>query len=253
MLDLDSALQGASLTIDDERVLWNGFELLSAQAVLLERPVFAWPQPGVGAAGLAPQAAREGRSLIVSALHTVARSVRMLDPPESADVAVAPLIALDRCADLGLAVQPWELVAQRPNEDGRAWFDPAGGDHWLASAAPAVGEPAWSPQPFTGEVLSVLTIGAEVVGARRFSDAAAWNAGKPEERIAPGELTASDRDTALAAQRALGLSWLQTDLVQLPHTAILRLHPGVDLGPWEHDMEGGPSTALVKLLLDQNP
>src|SRR5687767_14125047 len=71
--DLDAALAGGALCIDDERVLWDGFDLSAAEAVLVERPVFSWPQPGLGERGISPHAEREARALLVSCLHALAR------------------------------------------------------------------------------------------------------------------------------------------------------------------------------------
>ena len=206
LLELEAALEGA-LTLDGERVEWDGFDATSAEVALVERAVFSWPQPGLGLGDRSPQAEREARALLVSALNVLALRVRVLDPPESAYLAVAPLAALDACARAGLAVHPWTLVAHRPEGGERIWLDPGGNDVELelAPRTPRAGAPAWSPEPepepepgpeaepegdgarFEGAVLSLLTIGGELVAARRYAAPESWGAGEPDALLAPSE------------------------------------------------------------------
>src|SRR5262245_23929004 len=45
VLSIDAVLDGDHVTIGSDAVLWQGFDLLTACAVFLETPIFAWPQP----------------------------------------------------------------------------------------------------------------------------------------------------------------------------------------------------------------
>jgi hypothetical protein len=253
-LDLRTAWRGGELTVDAGRVLWDGCDLTAMDALLVERPLFAWPQPGSGAEGLSPHAEREARALTLSALHTAAESVRTLDPPSAAELAVAPVLALERCARAGLRVRPWDLVPERPAGQERIWLDPAGSDPWLEPRHPDPGEPAFGPEPFDGPVLSLLAVGAELVAALRFDSAGDWALGRGAIGWHPGEIPPEARALALAAREALGLSWLRTDLFPRASGAeLLRVVAGPDLCSFGPESETAVASALTALLLDPTP
>ncbi len=248
-LDLDAVQDGAALSVEEERVLWQGRDLGAARAVIVEELEFAWPQPltrggracASGAATLARD--REERSLALSALCAAAERVPMIDPPALAHLAVAPLYALAVLAEQGLPVQPWRLEPARPDagDDGRLWLDPVGRERWYAPQPPLPGEPAWTPElPSAGggAVLSVLVAGARAVGGLRFADGAAWARGSDATAVSSTELEAGSAATALSAARALAAHAATVDLV-LATGAVLYARPGPDWSRWEAAL--GPS------------
>lgn len=256
-LDLDAPLSGGEVTIDPRRVTWQGVDLCEAEAVVVERPGFAWPQARVRAStdttnppGAASE--RDGRALALCALYVAAERTRVLDHPSCAHYAAAPLLALDRCAAAGLAIHPWRMVAlrpsdprtpePRPSEEGRIWLDLAGSDAWSAPGEPAPGEPGWSPEPFDGPVLSLLTVGGAVAGAKRYASAQAWSTGVEFDVASAGEL---DLALALGAASALEVSWLQADLVlDGTRPSLLSLAVGPALERWDHDLDGAVAAAF---------
>lgn len=248
-IDLSSALRGGELSLDEGRLVWDGFDLFQARAVFLERPPFAWPQAGLAGQSLSARAEREARALTVSALHALADAVRVVDAPAVAHLAVAPLAALGACAEAGLAVRPWGLALNGERSDTALRLDPAGCDPWLAPRALEAAEAAWSPEPFDGPVLSLLAVGEEVVGARRYGSAESWERGSSAGLLPRSELEEADCAAALAAARALQLSWLQVDLrAGVAGPEILRVQPGLELEAWDRDCEGAAASALAALL-----
>lgn len=249
VLELESVLRGGALTVDGGRVHWDGFDLHTADAVLLERAVFAWPQPGSGRDGLSPQAEREARALLLSALRIAAETSPVLEHPRHAHLAVAPALALDQCARAGSKVHPWSLVAARPPGDDRIWLDPGGPELRYAPRAPEPGEPAFAPEPFTGELLTVLVIDGQAVGARRHADAAAWKADVHEALVCGPEVPLRAAQAAIQAQRALGLTWAEVALrdAESEHS-IVHMVPDAELGRWDSELSGAASTALAALL-----
>jgi hypothetical protein len=251
-LDLDAALRGGEVVVEPARVLWQGVDLTRADAVLVERPVFAWPQPTIvkGSSPLASE--REARALTLSALYAAAETTAVVQRPHSAHLAVAPLSALDACARAGLAVRAWKSVdALDDSSDARVWLDPAGADLWYEPQSPTRGEPAWSPEPFDGAVLSLLVVGRQVAAARRFADAHAW---RERDALPSAQPVASPaaRELALRATLALELSWLQVDLLEVDGGAqLLSVAAGPDLSAWDRDSNGAIAAALGSLLDDE--
>ena len=250
VLDLDAAEANAPVSVLDERVIWQGTELTNARAVLVEELPFAWPQRLTGNADGARDD-RPHRSLACSALAVTAERVPMVDPPELGHLAALPLFTLALLAEHGVPVQPYQLVPARPPEDARAspqriWLDVAGPVSGYAPGAPAAGEPAWSPEPFTGPVLSVLVVGARAVGALVSADATDWAAGHSDGAVPAAELEPALGALAESAARALGCHAAEVALVRdagtvlcaTPGPAWSRFHAAlgtsVPRALWEH-------------------
>lgn len=249
VLELESVLRGGALTVAEGRVDWDGFALHEADAVLVERAIFAWPQPGVGREGLSPHGEREARALLQSALLCAAQSVPVLEDPRLAHLAIAPALGLERCARAGCAVHPWSLVSHRPDGDERLWSDPGGRELRYEPRAPQVGGPALAPEPFEGEVSELLVVDGQVLAARRYGDPLAWRAAEPEALVPAPEIPAGAAQAAVAAQRALGLAWVEVALrdVRADYT-LLHLVPDSDLGRWDGEFSGTISDAIAALL-----
>jgi hypothetical protein len=259
VLELDAALAGHAVTVTPKSALWQGAELTRMHTVVLERPWFAWPQATLAAAPSASSARaptetparraseREARALSLSALHVAAQHARVMQPLGAAALAAAPLTALDLCAAAGLDVRPWRMAAARPASPAAAWLDLVGADAWTAPRTPAVGEPAWSPEPFDGAVLSLLVVGDEVVGARRYADAQAWQDARSDDLAT--KTSANTQEIAQLARRALGVDWLQVELLESAERAqVLAACVGPDLAAWERDLRGAVASAFTKLL-----
>jgi hypothetical protein len=251
VLELDAALAGHAVTVTPKSALWQGAELTRMHAVVVERPWFAWPQATLAAAPSASTARRaserEARALSLSALHVAAQHARVMQPLGAAALATAPLTALDLCAAAGLDVRPWRMTAARPASPAAAWLDLVGADAWTAPRTPAVGEPAWSPEPFDGAVLSLLVVGDELVGARRYADAQAWQDARSDGLAT--QARENTRETAQLARRALGVDWLQVELLESAERAqVLAAYVGPDLAAWDRDLRGAVASAFSKLL-----
>jgi hypothetical protein len=249
LLELDAALTGGELTVTPSSALWQGVELTQMDAVIAERPWFAWPQATLASSTSAARRAaeREARALSLSALHVAAEHTRVMQPLEAAALAAAPLTALDVCAAAGLDVRAWRLVAARPTSPAAPWFDVVGADAWTAPRTPAVGEPAWHPEPFDGGVCALLVVGDELVGARSYADAEAWQTARGDDPTPA--ISAKAREIAHSARRALGVDWLQVDLLDAPNGAqLLAAHVGPDLAAWDRDLRGSVARAFSDLL-----
>lgn len=248
-LELESALHAGRTTVDGARVTWDGFALHEAEAVLVERAVFAWPQPGAARSGHSPRAEREARALLLSALWTVAESVPVIPHPRHAHLCVAPALALELCARAGLPAHPWTIGPRRPGADDRVWLDVAGRDLRYEPREPELGEPAFTPEPFAGPVWTVLAIDQAVLGARRHADATAWCAGRTESLLSAVELPPAVEGLARRALAATGLPWLELALrPDGDAPALVHLTPDPDLGRWDQDLAGAASQAAVALL-----
>ena len=243
VLDLDAVQDGAAVSVRDEGVLWQGCELTGAGALILEDLEFAWPQSLERSA--VPGLDRARRSLALSALCTAAERVPAIDPPAAAHLAALPLLALSLLAERGVRVQPWSLGPPEPGAGG-VRLDPLGACRGYRPAPPAEGAPAWMPEAFDGDVLSVLVVGSEIAGALAFAGAADWAAGRASGAVPAPELEAGPAAAALAAARALATQAAQVDLVRAT-SAVLHARPGPDwsrfeaaLGPavpralWQH-------------------
>jgi len=223
-----------AIRIDGASVRWQGVDLGSARAVFVERPLFAWPQR------LRPDRdERAARALALSALHAVAERVPVLDPPGLAALAAAPLDALARLGEAGVAVHPWSSGPRRP-ADAPVWLDVAGRVGGYEPRPPAATEPGWSPAPLPagGPVLEVLVIGERVVGARVHEELEAWAGGSEPGALPAPEVPQPAAELARRAARALGAELAEVALVLEP-TAVLFARPGPDGSTWFEAL--GPS------------
>ncbi len=248
-LDLESALHRGRTTLDGPRVEWDGFDLRQADAVLVERGVFAWPQPGNARAGLSARAEREARALLLSALWTAAESVPVIPHPRHAHLCVAPALALERCERAAIPVHPWTIGARPPRGDGRVWLDVGGRDLRYEPREPEPGEPGFSPEAFAGPLWTLLAFDGVVLGARRHVDAAAWQAGAVEGVLPGDEVPDALARLARGALEQLELPWLELALRPDPDApTLVHLLPDADLGRWDLDLNGAASRAAATLL-----
>jgi len=268
-LELDAPMDGGSVTVEVGSVRWQGVELLEAGVVLLERPVFPWPQPQT----LAEEGWRLGddrgpRSLGLSAILSVALTRPVVNSPAAAHLAVAPTIALDRLAQAGLAVHPWRLgpAPGGPVAAGAAVVDAAGRDRWHEPRVPREGQPAVLIEPLAGcdtgeaEVLQLLVLGGRVAGALAYPDPGAWSTGTAGRTI-DGETVSRtlDRPEALAVQAAAGLG-LDMAAIALSHVpgssddpgadgdippTVMWVDAGPDLASWDRALDGRAAAALA--------
>jgi hypothetical protein len=267
VLDMDAPLTGKPVTIRPRRVTWEGFELLLAGALLIEKPVFPWPQPmhietlppdGDGQAR-ALTAEREARALIVSAIRVAAESLPVVNPPDACHFAAAPATALDRAAAAGVPVARWRLQpavslaagtgtghSEGGNPDGPAvlTLDPVGNDRWHAPSPPKSGEPALVVDVPPGPVTTVLVVGDRVAAAVRHEDARAWawrglTAGQPLASIDPPAA-----ETGVQAARACALHLAAVALGGSP-SAVIALDPAPDVSAWGRITEGRILDALA--------
>lgn len=256
VLELEAPQASAPVSVIDQRVLWQGVELTCARAVLVEELAFAWPQR-LSSAGNGAQDDRPRRSLALSALAATAESVPMVDPPELGHLAALPLFALAVLQEHGVPVQPHRLAPARPPEDARAsppriWLDVAGPVRGYVPHAPAAGEPAWSPEPFAGPVLSVLVVGAHAVGALVSADAPAWEAGRSDGAIPAAELEPALCTLAESAARALGCHAAEVALVRDAGT-VLCASPGPAWSRFEAALGASVPRALWEHALTLEP
>lgn len=233
---------GQPLTVAGGSVRWGGIELTRAAAVLVEAPLFAWPQAPGGAGE------REARSLALSALLALDGRTRLVNPASTFALAAEPLVALDLLAARGVEVHPWELEGARPEgRSERVWLDPLGRCRGYAPRAPEPGEPAWSPLSTSGPLIECLVVGARVVGAARHADLAAFAAAAAggellEAERVPAPLAVRARDAA----RALGLDLAAALLA--PGGALVALAAAPDLAAWDARLDGAVCAALAEHL-----
>ncbi len=245
VLSLDAPLEGRPVTIQPGEILWEGVDLLGSGAVLVETPVYCWPQPQrlealpmePGARTKHLTADRETRSLALSALCIAAGKVPVINPPEAAYLAAAPGAALSRLASGGVPVQEWRL-GPAPDPDamkgvagpdgagsrsgtrpvgvadglapeaagrGAIVLDAAGRDRFHRPTRPPAGEPALLLEPFEGPVLSLIVVGDRAVAARRYPSAAAWSENDPDGTLPESRIPAFGSALALRAAGLLGL------------------------------------------------
>lgn len=253
VLDLDAPLSGEPVTVRDAAVTWQGCDLGDAAALWCEQPVFPWPQMIPPPCDL-PDAAnferwrhyqREARALAVAALAAAAETVPLLGSLAAAHLAVMPTVALDRLAAAGLDVQPWRVTAAPPGS-GELVRDATGRDRWHRPAAVAPsGRPRRYLAPVAGPVTEVLVIGGAVAAARRWPNAAAWNAGDAGAPAAAGDLA----EPACRGARALDLEILQVALAGgMPAAAILEADAAPDLAAWDALAAGAVAAALAERL-----
>lgn len=239
ILDLDAPQADLPVSIDGERVTWQGVELTAAEALVIERPAFAWPQR----LDLARDE-RSRRALVLAALHTAALRVPTFDPPESARWSALPTAALAELAHAGLDVHPWVAAPLPEHIDERAlWFDVAGDGAGDASAPPSVGAPAWSPEPFDGPIETVVVAGERVVGGARWRGAREWARNELASALVARDVAAPLSSLAARAARALRVTNLELDTSA---GAVLRARVGADLARWDAALSGAVLEAIVE-------
>lgn len=242
--DLDAPLADGAVTIatsvEGERVVWQGLELTQAAAIVVERPLFAWPQ------ALTPgRDDRAARALLLSALHAAALRVPVIDAPASARWAALPTAALAELAHAGLDVHPWTASIPPANAAPIA-FDVAGADLGYEPRAPRENELAWWPEPFDdsgGPVQTVLVAGERVVGGAQWPSASAWAHGSDARVLGAQELATELAQLAPRAARTLGVANLELDFF---HGAVLRARSGPDLSRWNSLLGGRVVAALLE-------
>jgi hypothetical protein len=264
-LDLDAALNGAPVTIEPGGVRWQGVNLLDAGVVLLERPVFPWPQPQRlrdspagphDETGRRTPGDRHARSLALSALQVVASARPVINPPEAAHLAVAPMTALDRLSQAGLEVHPWCLAPFECVQGGpTALRDAAGADRWHAPRLRGGREAVVFPErrsgsdhdAMAGGVVELLVIGDRVAGGVRHDDPSTWltgGDGQPEAGPQP-----ASTELAVSAAHALGLGLAGVTIGSGPEPVVVWADAGPDLVRWDRLLGGGASAALAHHLL----
>ena len=243
-LSLDAPLQGRPVTVGPGEVLWEGTDLLRVGAILVEAPIFPWPQPQVvedlrfdpveGEARISPE--REARSLALSALWVASQTRPVWNPPEAGHLAASLAVALDRLGAAGLPVHPWSLepAPEAGILEGLV-IDCAGPERWHQPSRPGPGEPAIVFDPIPSGIIDLLVVGGRTVGA---------TADRTQE--APPEAG----DLALRAAGALGLAIAQVSMVGDPRSLkILRVEAGPDLAAWNTRLDGRLAPLLIERLV----
>jgi hypothetical protein len=257
LLDLDAPLRGEPVTVRARSVVWQGVDLLTAAAVLVECPAFPWPQPGrfadlirEGALDKDRLAAqREARSLIASAIPAAAESGRLVNPPIAAQLTASPAVALDSLQSAGLAVQPWSLCRASDDANERVLLDAVGRDFWHEPTRPAPGEVAIEPDRFESEVLSVFVAGEKPLGGLRYASAAAWAAGEAGEAAAPVGLPSRAVELAVGATVGLRMGFAGVSLILAgEQPRLLWFDAGPDLEMWDRLSDGRISSGLTDYL-----
>lgn len=258
VLDLDGPFAGEPLTVGaasgtEVSVRWSGVELTRASAIFVERPAFSWPQPIGGAAR------REIAALRLSALATLAECAPMANAPASAELALAPVLALDRLAARDVAVHGWHYGPRV--DDGLAWRDGVGRLLDYEPASPALGELAWRPEAFgdpTSELATWLVIGDRVAGVARSATLQEWthtwsDAHRTLALAADAALDDAFAALALRATRELELVFAAVTLVRerdVPRVVDVDVAP--DFVRWDHALDGGASAACARWLVSRS-
>jgi hypothetical protein len=257
VLSLDAPLDGGGVTIGPGSVRWEGVELIEAGAIVIETPLFAWPQPRsyssapseTGALRRFVAADREARALAISALSIVAERRPVWNPPRAAFLAASAAIPLDRLEAAGFPVQPWRLEPARAGSASGLVIDSVGSERWHRPSRPQPGEPALVLRPVEGPVWSACLAGGETVGGGRQACAATWPVPRDLEPIAPSVFPENARALAERATRSLGLSLAAVTMVEDGGAwKILHVDVGPDLASWDDVLGGRLARDLVREL-----
>ncbi len=241
-LSLDAPLLNRPVTVGPGEVVWEGTDLLGVGAIVVEAPLFAWPQPQmpevlafeppVPPSRISPE--REARALATSALWIASEGRLVWNPPGAARLAASPAIALDRLDHAGLPVHSWRLEPLAGSiQAGCIVLDGAGRDRWHRPATPAPGEPALVLDPIRGEILELLVVGGELALARDR---------RPEE--VPPEAAA----LAVRAAQSLDLAIAAVSITGAPGSPeVVMVEAGPALAEWDTCLGG----RLAPLLLER--
>lgn len=248
VVSIDAPSHG-SVTARPSSLLWDGVDLLRADVLFVELPVFSWPQPLAirelpaeeEARARAITADREARSLMDSAVWIAAESRAVVNRPGAAFLASSPGVALDDLAAKEIPVHPWTL-SPAPGDDvagGRIVLDAVSRDRWHRPSRPPAGDPAIVLEPVHGSVTNVLVVGGRAVGALHYASAAAWADGRGSETL-KGEKV-PEPEAALAGRAA---SALDLEIAAVTMTSeegslrVLNLEAGPDLSYWDRQLDG---------------
>jgi hypothetical protein len=243
VLSLDAPLRNRPVTIGPGEVVWEGTDLLGVGAIVVESPLFPWPQPQlpevlsfeppVPGARISPE--REARALATSALWIASEGRLVWNPPGSACLAASPAIALDRLDHAGLPVHSWRLEPSAGQDQaGCVVVDCAGRDRWHRPAAPAPGEPALVLDPTEGEILDLLVVGGRLAGAR----------GHRSEDVPP-----EAADLAARAAQSLNLAIAAVSIAGPSGSPeVLMVEAGPGLAEWDTRLGGRLAPLLIERL-----
>jgi len=258
VLDLEAPFHGEPVTVRPGTVIWQGIDLAGTAAVFVEKPVFAWPQPR-RIAGLLRDgemdrdlvnAEREARSLIASAIPTAGDITRLVNPPVSRHLAASPATTLDRLQEAGVEVHPWRLGLAQDDSEERLLLDVVGRDLWHEPERPLPGHFSIEPDRFTGEVLSVLVAGRNLLGGLRYENGLAWDRKEHSATVAAKEVPASVAEMAIDAVETLGLGFSAVSLIEKgDRPGLLWFEAGPDLAAWDLSLEGQVATGLADYLI----
>jgi len=256
ILHLDAPLRGEPVTVRGDRVTWQGFPLDEAAVLWIERPVFPWPQmlpppfplPDVENFHRWRGYQREARALAASALAVAAERATAVNPPASAHLAVAPVTALDALAAGGFPVAPWRVgPAREPAELHCCSLDPVGRDLWHPAGRRPPDAMRLVFPDLAGPVIEMLVVGPDVVGHRRWIDAAAWPEGGPDT-VGPAAL-AGPAGLAVRAASALALETARVVCTDAdPGARLLLVDAAPDWEEWDVRLGGAPASFLARRL-----
>ncbi|MBZ5638394.1 MAG: hypothetical protein LAO51_06495 [Acidobacteriia bacterium] len=249
VLSLDAPLLGKPVTVRPGEVLWEGTSLLDAGAILVEAPLFPWPQPVVPTE--APGAEREARSLALSALRAAAEVRPVWNRPETGHLAASPAVSLTRLEAAGVAVRPWRL-APAPGagqEAGCLVLDAVGRERWHRTSRPPAGEPALVLSAIPGEVLCLLVIGGRIAGACRGAGGDLPPVDGAEV-TAIGSVSSSAAGLAIRAAGVLGLDFAAFLLADGDEERVLLADAAPDLATWNALLSGALPAILVQRLAE---
>jgi hypothetical protein len=231
--------------IEDRSVLWNGVRLDGLEALFVEAPLVAWPQPAAEPIAGEPEgelerrgfAARERRSLHVSALRVVAQSVRVAnDPARAAELAASTPLALERLELAGVPVRSWRVLPG-PSGTGGWAVAPLASEHGAREAASG---PCLEVELGGSRARAHLAVAGSWIAAG--SPAAALDG--PREPIAL-ECGASEHALVLSALAALGLD---SGLVHLAEGGVALVSAAPDLLAWDEATDGRVARAVAAWL-----
>jgi hypothetical protein len=257
-LSQDAVWRGAPVTVQRAAVEWNGVALDRAGAVLVERPIFPWPQPqrlddivhdGAPDPGRAA-AEREARALALSALRAAAERTAVLNRPDSVHVVASPATGLTRAAAAGLAVQPWTFGPAPDDAGGRVVLDSVGAEYWHAPSRPAPGEPAILVEPVGSSVWTLLVARRRILSGREHPNGGAWGGTADTGPAAADGWAGSMAPVASAAAAASGLDIAAVTLTTEEPHRVVWVDGAPDLEAWEGASEESVGDGLCDLLLE---